>query len=73
MGYFFIVASPEPFDFRDFGYSNFAGGWDLSQVGRQVYGDPYLAMDDYVASLIPDWEYVGYGLDFTSYHVERQL
>ena len=48
VGYFFIVASPEPFDFRDFGYSHFAGGWDLSQVGRQVYGDPYLAMDDYV-------------------------
>ena len=71
MGYFFIVASPEPFDFGDFGYSHFAGGWDLSHVGRQVYGDPYLAMDDYVATLIPDWEYVGYGLDFTSYHVER--
>jgi len=71
MGYFFIVASPEPFDFRDFGYSHFAGGWDLSHVGRQVYGDPYLAMDDYVAVLVPDWEYVGYGLDFTSYHVER--
>ena len=71
MGYFFIVASPEPFEFRDFGYSHFAGGWDLSLVGRQVYGDPYLAMDDYVATLIPDWEYVGYGLDFTSYHVEH--
>jgi len=71
MGYFFIVASPEPFDFRSFGYSRFAGGWDLSQVGRQVYGDPYLAMDDNVAALIPDWEYVDYGLDFTSYHVER--
>ncbi len=71
VGYFFIVASPEPFDFRDFGYSHYAGGWDLSLVGRQVYGDPYLAMDDYVAALIPDWEYVAYGLDFTSYHVDR--
>ncbi|MBT8396606.1 MAG: DUF4384 domain-containing protein [Gemmatimonadetes bacterium] len=71
VGYFFIVASPEPFDFRDLGYSHYAGGWDLSRVGRQVYGDPYLAMDDYVASLVPDWEYVAYGLDFTSYHVER--
>ncbi|MCJ7630224.1 MAG: DUF4384 domain-containing protein [Longimicrobiales bacterium] len=71
MGYFFIVASPEPFDFRDFGYSHLAGGWDLSNVGLQLYGDPYLAMDDYVATLIPDWEYVGYGLDFTSYHVDR--
>jgi len=71
MGYFFIVASPEPFNFGDLGYSHFAGGWDLSRVGQQVYGDPYLAMDDFVASLIPDWEYVGYGLDFTSYHVDR--
>ena len=71
VGYFFILASPEPFDFRDFRYSHYAGGWDLSQVGRQVYGDPYLAMDDYVAALIPEWEYLGYGLDFTSYHVER--
>ncbi len=24
-----------------------------------------------MATLIPDWEYVGYGLDFTSYHVDR--
>lgn len=72
IGYFFIVASPEPFDFQDFGYSHYAGGWDLSGVGSQVYGDPYLAMDDYVAALIPDWEYVGYGLDFTSYHVEQR-
>ncbi len=71
IGYFFIVASPEPFNFGDFGYSHFAGGWDLSQVGRQVYGDPYLAMDDYIGALIPDWEYVGYGLDFSTYHVER--
>ncbi len=71
VGYFFIVASPEPFDFRDFSYSHYTGGWDLSLVGSQVYGDPYLAMDDYVAALIPDWEYVAYGLDFTSYHVER--
>lgn len=71
MGYFFIVASQEPFDFRAFEYSRYAGGWDLSRVGQHVYRDPYLAMDDYVAALVPDWEYVGYGLDFTAYHVER--
>ncbi|MGW8267832.1 MAG: hypothetical protein ACWGSQ_15810 [Longimicrobiales bacterium] len=29
-------------------------------------------MDDYVAALIPDWEYVPYGLDFTTYHVEQR-
>lgn len=70
VGYFFIVASPEPFDFRRFGYSRFSGGWDLTVMGRQVYRDPYLAMDDYVAALIPDWEVVGYALDFAVYHVE---
>jgi hypothetical protein len=72
IGYFFIVASPEPFDFQQFGYSHFAGGWDLSRIGMQVYGDPYLAMDDYVGALVPDWEYIGYGLDFTSYHVDTR-
>jgi len=72
MGYFFIVASPEPFSFADLRYSHYNGGWDLSYVGRQVYGDPYLAMDDYVAALIPDWEYVPYGLDFTAYNVEQR-
>ncbi len=72
MGYFFLVASPQPFDFSDLRYSHYDGGWDLSFVGRQVYGDPYLAMDDYVAALIPDWEYVAYGLDFTAYNVEQR-
>ena len=72
MGFFFIVASPQPFNFADLRYSHYNGGWDLSYVGRQVYGDPYLAMDDYVATLIPDWEYAAYGLDFTSYNVDER-
>jgi hypothetical protein len=72
MGYFFIVASPEPFNFADLRYSHYNGGWDLSFVGRQVYRDPYLAMDDYVATLIPEWEYTPYGLDFTSYSVDQR-
>jgi hypothetical protein len=70
MGYFFVIASPEPFDFRDFRYSHFEGGWDLSFAGRHVYSDPYVAMDDFVSRLIPDWEYVPYALDFVSYDVE---
>lgn len=72
-GYYFIVASQEPFDFTDFAYSSYERGWDLSQVGRTVYRDPYLAMDDYVASLIPDWKTAPYALDFLSYSVgERE-
>ena len=69
VGYFFVVTSPVPFDFSDFHYSYYGGGWDLSVVGNRVYQDPYVAMDDYVARLIPNWEYAEYGLDFVSYSV----
>ena len=69
IGYYFMVASPEPFDFSGFGYSAHDRGWELTAVGRTVYDDPYLAIDDYVASLIPDWQTAAYGLDFISYHV----
>lgn len=72
VGYFFAVASPEPFDFRDFRYSPYAGGWDLSSVGRRVFSDPYVAMDEFVARMIPDWDVVPYALDFVSYHVEQR-
>ncbi len=68
-GYYFIVASPEPFDFADFGYSPYQHGWDLTQVGRTVYKDPYTAMDDYVSHLIPDWRNTDYALDFATYYV----
>ena len=69
-GYLFLVASPEPLDFGAFGFHpDF--GWDLSAVGTVVYTDPYLAMDDFVAALIPDWQEVGYALDFATYHVDQ--
>lgn len=68
-GYFFLVASPEPFDLSAFDYARYAGGWDLTNVGRAVYQDPYVAIDEYVARLIPDWETVPYALDFISYDV----
>ena len=69
VGYFFVVTSPTPFDLSDFRYSYYGGGWDLSAVGSTVYSDPYVAMDEYVARLVPDWEDVDYGLDFISYNV----
>jgi len=71
-GYYFIVASQEPFDFTDFAYSPYERGWDLSRVGRTVYRDPYLAMDDYVSRLIPDWKTAPYALDFLTYYVGEQ-
>ena len=68
-GYFFIVTSPRRLDFSDFRYSYYQGGWDLSLVGNRVYRDPFVAIDDYVARLVSDWEYAAYGLDFVSYSV----
>lgn len=69
VGYFFIVASPGPLDFSSFGYSHYDRGWDISHVGRQVYQDPFVAMDEYVAVLVPDWRSSPYALDFVTYHV----
>lgn len=68
-GYYFMVASPEPFDLSQFSYARHERQWDLTQVGRAVYQDPYLAMDDYIARLLPDWETVPYALDFIAYDV----
>lgn len=69
IGYYFIVASPDPLDFRDFRFSYGTGGWDLSFAGRTVYEDPFVAMDEYIARLIPDWEVADYALDYLEYHV----
>ena len=68
-GYFFLVASPEPLALAGVDYAYQERRWDLSRVGQTVYRDPYLAMDDYVALLIPDWENVPYALDFLAYDV----
>jgi hypothetical protein len=68
VGYFFILASPEPLDFSAFAYDPRVG-WDLGAVGGVVYEDPYVAIDAYVAALIPDWEVVPYALDFLTYNV----
>jgi hypothetical protein len=68
-GYFFAVASPIPFDLSAVRWIASEKTWDLGLVGRTVYEDPYLAMDDYVAALLPEWETVRYGLDFLSYDV----
>ena len=68
VGYFFMVASPEPLDFSAFPFDP-ERGWDLGAVSGVVYEDPYVAIDDYVALLVPDWEVVPYALDFLTYHV----
>lgn len=68
MGYFFIVASPGPLDFSLFPYDR-RYGWDLSAIGEAVYTDPYVAIDDYVAAIVPNWETQPYALDFLAYSV----
>ena len=68
VGYFFMVASPEPLDFSAFPFDAELG-WDLSGVGEVVYEDPYVAIDDYVAAIVPNWEQVPYALDFITYNV----
>lgn len=68
VGYYFIVASPEPLDFTSLPYDP-RYGWDLSTVGDVVYTDPYVAIDDYVARVVPGWEQVPYALDFFTYSV----
>lgn len=70
MGYMFLVASPVPLDFSRFGFHP-EFGWDLSAVASTVYDDPYVAMDDFIAAILPDWRDVGYALDFVSYHVDE--
>lgn len=68
VGYLFIVASPEPLDFSSFPYDEYHG-WDVRAVGDVVYTDPYVAIDDYVARVVPNWEQVPYALDFVTYSV----
>lgn len=72
VGYYFILASPLPLDFSAFPYSWQARTWDLTAVGATVYEDPFLAMDDYIAQLIPDWEYADYTLDWVEYDVDGE-
>lgn len=69
IGYFFLLTSPRPLDTSILGYSQYTGEWDLSRVSERVYSDPYVAMDEFVAALLPEWEYTDFALDFTSYHV----
>ena len=69
MGYYFIVAAEQPLDFSRLDFVPDEDRWDLGRVGETVYEDPYVAIDAYVAALIPDWEVAPYALDFIEYSV----
>lgn len=69
VGHYFMVASADGLDFRAFEGRDSDREWDLSRVGEAIYTDPYLAIDDYVSALLPDWEAAPYALDFIEYSV----
>lgn len=71
VGYFFMVSSRVPLDFSAFGFDAHEG-WDLSGIGATVYEDPYVAIDDYVAAVLPTWETTPYALDFLEYSVGEE-
>jgi hypothetical protein len=68
VGYLYIIASPVPLDY---GYFHGRGGygWDWSYAGRQVYGDPFWALEQITRTLLPDYGYVPYGANYASYYV----
>jgi len=72
VGYYFMVATEEPLDLSGFTYRTDVQRWDLSSVGETVYEDPYLAIDDYIAAIIPNWEVASYALDFLKYDVGEE-
>ncbi len=68
IGYFYLVASPEPLDYRNFSGRR-GGGWDWSYAGRSVRGDPFWAMEQISRFLVAD-PYVPYATDYYSYYVD---
>ncbi|HYW09018.1 MAG TPA: DUF4384 domain-containing protein [Longimicrobium sp.] len=71
IGYIFAVASEEPLDLRrlrDVGYGR-SVQWSRE---RNVYGDPFAAMERLERLLVPDWDYGEFGSDYYSYHVGRR-
>ena len=72
VGYYFIIAAQQPLDFSAFRFIPEEDRWDLGDVAARVYEDPYLAIDDFVAVMIPDWEVSLYTLDFISYSVGEE-
>jgi hypothetical protein len=70
IGYVFAIASSEPLDlnrYRDSWYRSTR--WDRS---RNVYGDPFFAMERIERGLVRDYDYGYHDSDYYSYHVGRR-
>ncbi len=66
MGYLFVVASPEPFDYSDLLR---ADDWDFRLFnGGRIRGDPYVALTDLAERISPGG---AYDYDVASYDVGR--
>jgi hypothetical protein len=68
IGYFYVIASPVPLDFRGF-QQPVGSRWDFSRVGRMVRGDPFLALDAITEMLVPRGMMRSVAVDVYSYHV----
>lgn len=67
IGYLFALASSEPFEF---GVIARGGHWDYRVLeGGRITGDPYLALTDIAARLVPGGDY---DYDVSPYYVERR-
>lgn len=71
IGYFYILASPDPLDF---GYFRGPAGsrWDWGYAGQTVRGDPFLAFEQVTQLLLPRAPYPRYVYDYYGYYVGRQ-
>lgn len=69
VGYFFILASPTPFDWGRFTLSAETGSWSLAATGVELKQDPHLAVSEISSVLLGGDAGRGYGLDFATYHV----
>jgi hypothetical protein len=71
IGYFYLLASPDPLDLRYF-QSRVGGGWDSYSSRRLVRGDPFWALRNLSELLVPDWEYTPFVEDVYTYHVDQR-
>lgn len=66
IGYLFVVASPDPLDFRELTRGDY---WDYRLIdGGRVQGDPYVTLTDLAARMAPEGDY---DYDVVPYYVER--
>lgn len=67
VGYIYVIASPVPFDFRNFQQRGRLA-WSFSRFGHAVRGDPFHVFELLTAYLLPDRRAV-YAYDLFTYHV----